>query len=112
MDNTVELLPLTYYQSSLIVVGPAVDTGGAAFLALQGIPDEPASGTWSMQLQHSNVNEDQQFVNLGSAVNITSGQRGIFVFYTQFSRFVRLRLVPSGGQAGGFRAVLCMKDSN
>jgi hypothetical protein len=111
MNGTFDILPRLYYGSSVTVYSQAIDTSGSGFIAVQGIADvAPGTGTWAMQLQHSNVNEESQFTNVGSNVNINGTDTSKFVYNSQFGRYVRLKLVTSGGVTGFFRAVAVAKE--
>ena len=114
MGGFVELLPKQYFDGfmSTTMYTNVVDAGSAAGANLQGILDAASSGTFLMQPQHSNVNEDATFVDLGSNVQITGSATTNFGNYSQFGRYLRVKVVTSGGAAGYLRVLLVLKDSN
>jgi hypothetical protein len=113
----VEILPRQYYGISTTVYSSVVDAGGAALAVVQGVLDTATSGTtgdeWTVTVQHSNVNEDQQFVDTSAVGTISGGDRIAFVYATQFGRYVRVKLeTGSAITPGYFRGYLTLKDSN
>lgn len=114
MGGFVELLPKQYFDgfATTTLYTNIVDTGESTFASIQAILDSASSGTFSLQAQHSNVNEDATFVDLGSNFQIFGAATTNCGTYAQYGRYVRVRVVTSGGAGGYLRLMLVLKDPN
>ena len=120
MAGYVDVLPKQFFPAATptVLTTQVVDTGGAAFGSLQAILDTAPTGseTFTCQVQHSNVNEEATFADVGTPIALAVGGATGFTALTDFGRYLRVVVSTSDGSTGGalgyLRLVLVLKDAS
>lgn len=119
MAGSVDILPKQFFPAATptTLLTQVVDTSDAKFGALQAILDTTPTGTevFSCQAQHSNVNEEATFLDVGSPIALGAGDTTDFTLLTDFGRYLRVVVTTTDGGTGGaqgyLRLVLVLKDA-
>lgn len=118
MSGSIEILPKQYISGSYTQsVAEAVDCGNANFAAIQVWIDSALTSSQVIEvwMQEASINDDGAYVDWNGAKVFqldNTGKTTDIGTALQFSRYVRLRFVFSGGAPAQYlRAVIVLKDN-